>query len=1086
MRKSLRWLAVAVWVGLLGNAPAAVDFPGLKLAEGFNASLVAKPELGGNAVAICFDSQGRLYSVEANRRLTGTWGVTMSRWWSMEDYAGKTLEDRQAMYDRWTHIVPPAKLVRDADVLRRFTDADGDGIFDESKILREYRAPLDGNAAGIIARDQDLFVANAPSIWRLNDHGEQELLRGLGVRVGVYGHDLHGLVWGPDGRLYFSIGDRGFHLTSKEGKTFSAPTRGGVFRCFPDGSGLELIHVGLRNPQDLAFNEVGDLFTVDNDMGGVDKSRVVHVVEGGDSGWDASYQLTRNFREETKRHDHTEPPWFTENLWKTNHPGQPRWLHPPVGYLTHGPSGMEFDPGWGSPKQFRNSFYVCDFRGTSARSGIYSFHLGRDGAGYQMTRTNTFAWGILPADIEFGWDGRLYLADWIGGWGGNGQRRMVRLETTDGWSAADANEVTSIMRQGFSGRSAEELLHLLAHQDRRVRQFAQFELAARGDWRSANALFKTALFASRRATQLHGIWGLWQMGLAGHLDGEINSRLGSLLVYHDHEIRAQTARVLGDLRVSPAEKRLLPLLADPSARVRYFAAEALGKLKSKAAVSGMLDLLEVVGIEDRTEIHAIALALSRILPTADLVQLGVSARGRMAIVLALRHQTAPELRQYLRDPDSAIVHEAARAIHDLNITDAFPDLANPVGSRLFTDKTTPFPILHRVLNANFRLGTKRHAARLATLAANSDLSTELRLEALKSLEKWDAPSPFDRVTWHHRPITGKRAQDIGPFIQDTVRKYLFGKREKANAKLLAVAGRLAVKYDLIDPDSMNRFVRDTTLDEATRIEFLNRLVRDAGDRTEQICRPLLKDKLVGIRLAAAKPLLDRSDQAAEALITSTWKSKTVATRQSVLRTLAKVSTPFAHKFLSGQIGQDAPTALDALEAGLNSGQPALKKRAAEWLQNLRQGTNRLGEFALTLSGGDKAIGKRLFATHAIQCVRCHQIKGFGGDAGPELTKIGRTLKPDQLVESLIEPSARIAEGFGTFEFELKDGESIAGFVRSENNRQVELSLMDGRHLTILKKDIAARSTPKSAMPTMREVLTRKEIRDLVAYLTSLR
>lgn len=1066
-----------------GAIVAADDFPGLKLAEGFQATVVAKPKQSGNAVAICFDSQGRLYSVEANRRLTGTWGVTMSRWWSMEDYAGKTLAHRQAMYDRWSHIVPTAKLTRDADVLRRFIDTDGDGVFDQSKVLREYRAALEGNAAGIIARNGELYVANAPSIWRFGANGEKELFRGLGVRVGVYGHDVHGLVWGPGGRLYFSVGDRGFDVAGREGKRFSAPTRGGVFRCFPDGSGLELIHVGLRNPQDLAFNEQGDLFTVDNDMGGVDKSRVVHVVEGGDSGWDASYQLTRNFREETRRHDHTEPPWFMENLWQTNHPGQPQWLHPPVAYLTHGPSGMEFDPGWGSPDQYRNSFFVCDFRGASSRSGIYSFHLAPEGAGYRMIRTNTFAWGILPADIEFGWDGRMYLADWIGGWGGSGRRRIVRLQTDDGWSAGDAAEVTRIMREGFSQCPLRELIQMLEHQDRRVRQFAQFEMAERG-----GAQIEDAFFALLRGGKLNGVWGLWQQGLAGKLSQESELRLANGLDHKEEAIRAQVARVLGDLRIGEAEQNLIKRLADPVSRVRYFAAEALGKLKSKQAVPALLNQIRNLVGNDRTERHAVVVALSRILPSPELAKLAreSSTDVRMSVVLALRRQAAPELRLFLRDPDPGIVHETVRAIHDLPIPEALNEFANPDGSRLFAEGSTPFPIIHRILNANFRLGTRRHASRLATIASNTELSSAIRLEALKCLEKWNDPSPFDRVTWHHRPVENERETDIGPVIADTVRQYLFGSREKSEVKLLQVAGRLAVKHDLIDAAAMKKLVRDITLDETTRIKFLERLIHDAGDRPEQLCRPFLKDESVNLRLTAALPLLNRSDKSAEALITATWKSKSVAIRQSAIRTVAKATSPFASRFLADRVGKNAPTALDALEAGLGSADASLREAANNWLNTLRAATNRLGEFALTLTGGDKSTGKRIFATHAIQCVRCHQIKGFGGDAGPDLSKIGRTLKPDQLVEALIDPSARIAEGFGTFEFELKDGESIAGFVRSENDQAVVLALIDGREVSLAKKDIAARSSPKSSMPGMREVLTRSEIRDLVAYLGSLR
>ena len=77
---------------------------------------------------------------------------------------------------------------------------------------------------------------------------KQSLASGFGVRVGFLGHDLHGLRQGPDGRIYFSIGDRAASVTTKDGRKLHTPEYGTIYRCEPDGSDLELYHIdyGIR------------------------------------------------------------------------------------------------------------------------------------------------------------------------------------------------------------------------------------------------------------------------------------------------------------------------------------------------------------------------------------------------------------------------------------------------------------------------------------------------------------------------------------------------------------------------------------------------------------------------------------------------------------------------------------------------------------------------------------------------------------------------------------------------------------------------------------------------------------------------
>src|SRR5207249_9315728 len=137
-----------------------------------------------------------------------------------------------------------------------------------------FNTPADGLAAGILARKGDVWFAAVPNLWMLKEGDRKLLHTGFAVRLGFIGHDLHGLRFGPDGKLYFTMGDRGVHV-EKEGKVLlDNPDSGCVMRCNPDGSELELFCTGLRNPQELAFDAFGNLWTDDNNCDAGDQARL--------------------------------------------------------------------------------------------------------------------------------------------------------------------------------------------------------------------------------------------------------------------------------------------------------------------------------------------------------------------------------------------------------------------------------------------------------------------------------------------------------------------------------------------------------------------------------------------------------------------------------------------------------------------------------------------------------------------------------------------------------------------------------------------------------------------------------------------
>src|SRR5581483_2920738 len=287
--------------------------------------------------------------------------------WLDDDLACRTVADRVAMYKKYLGS-EFARYEVEHERVRRLVDRDGDGRADASTVFADgFNEPAAGIGAGILARKDDVWYACIPWLWKLRDtdgDGRADrrtlLHEGYGVHVGFLGHDLHGLTFGPDGRLYFSIGDRGFDVTTRDGRRLAVPDCGSVLRCFPDGTGLEVVATGLRNPQELAFDEYGNLFTVDNNSDSGDRARLVHIVEGGDSGWRIGYQFLER--------PNSRGPWNSEKMWDAGADEKPAFIVPPLANLSDGPSGLAYNPGTGLRGRDRGRFFLADFRGSSTRA----------------------------------------------------------------------------------------------------------------------------------------------------------------------------------------------------------------------------------------------------------------------------------------------------------------------------------------------------------------------------------------------------------------------------------------------------------------------------------------------------------------------------------------------------------------------------------------------------------------------------------------------------------------------------------------------------------------------------------------------
>ncbi|HUQ70757.1 MAG TPA: PVC-type heme-binding CxxCH protein, partial [Planctomycetaceae bacterium] len=810
---------------------AQLAIKSFKMPDGLTVTVAAAEPLLAQPVAFCFDEQGRVYVAETFRLNRGVEDNRGHMNWLTDDLAAQTVEDRRAYFKK--HFGDKiGEYAREHDRVRQLTDANGDGVFDVSTVFADgFNDLVDGIGSGVLAIDGSVYYTCIPHLWRLQDpngdgvaESKQSLHSGYGVRTAFVGHDMHGLTVGPDGKLYYSIGDRGYHVETPNG-LLHHPDQGAVFRCNLDGSDLEVVNTGLRNPQELAFDEFGNLFTGDNNSDGGDRARWVYLIEGSDTGWRMYYQYLSD-----------RGPWNRERLWHPQHSGQAAYLVPPIANFADGPSGLVHYPGVGLSERYRGHFFLADFRGSPANSGIRSFGLTQKGASFEMTDAHEFVWSILATDVDFGYDGRLYVSDWVDGWGQNGKGRLYRFESDEARRDPQIVRGLELFKTGLAKLSTAELAQLLSHPDYRVRQRSQFALAQRG---AKDELLKRAQSAGPARYRLHGVWGLGQVG---RKQPDILRELFPFLADADVELRANTARVLGDAKYQPAGERLLPLLTDANPRVRSLAAIAVGKLGTAGAQPALEQMLIHAGDDDPTLRHAAVMGLLGTCDTETLAGLHrhPQAAVRKGAVVALRRKSSPLLQQFLTDADPLVTLEAVRAIHDLPLTEAYPSIA-----ALVTQTNAHDELLRRAVNANFRLGEAAHVQAVAKFAANPSAKAALRMDAVAALNAWNDPPVLDRYLGDYRPLK-RAAVEMPPLLLPALPNLFAG-----SPALREAAAKLAAKYEIgAAGEFLAEMVTATDRAPSERVAALNALAVLKNERLPKLMETSLADQSPVVRSVA--------------------------------------------------------------------------------------------------------------------------------------------------------------------------------------------------------------------------------------------
>lgn len=1074
----------------------------------FEIKLFAAEPLLANPVAFAIDHRGRFYVAETFRLHFGVTDIRRHMNWLDDDLACRTVADRVAMYHKY--LGDDFKTYEEHhDRVRRIEDRDGDGVAETATTLADgFHNAADGIGAGVAVRGKHVWYTCIPDLWLLtdsNDDGRAEARRslstGYGIHVGFLGHDLHGARFGPDGKLYFSIGDRGLRVENG-GRLLDFPDSGTVLRCNADGSQLEVFASGLRNPQELAFDEYGNLFTGENNSDSGDKARFVYVMEGGDSGWRIGYQF---ITAPTAR-----GPWNTEKLWHPAWDGQAAYIVPPLLNLADGPSGLCYYPGTGLTDRYAGHFFLADFRGSSSNSGVRSFAAQPKGAGFEVVDSHEFVWGVEATDVDFGPDSNLYVSDWTVGWDTTGKGRIYRVSAKADAPSPQAVEVKRLLVEGFETRSTETLETLLTHRDMRVRQEAQFALADRAagrklldpdaktdaaatpDTKALDALVRVAARAPRDAdskpgqlARVHAIWGLGQVGRS---QPAAVTALAPLLKDADPEIRAQAAKVVGDARLAVAGEYLISLLADESPRVQSMAAIALGKLSRADAVPALLNAADKNADADPYLRHALVMGLAGAQGAG--VDAIVSARqhnsraARMAALLSLRRLADSRVELFLEDSDPFLVTEAARAIYDLPIESSLGKLAQKIEQPLLQE-----PAMLRALAANYRLGQPENARALASFAARADAAEVLRLEALSMLANWAKPSGRDKVVGLWRPLAPRDAEVAVAALRPMLPGIL-----TTNEKVRQAGAKVAAELGITEVGPLLVKIASNREESAvSRVEAIRALEQLADERAPAMMEMALADADGALRAQGQHMLAKFRPEGAVAALTEALAGGSLIEQQSALATLAEIGSDAADgvliAWLDKALAKQAPEelVLDILTACEKRPGEELKRRIAQYEAG-RAADDPLSAYREALAGGDAARGKKIFFEKAdVSCLRCHKIGDRGSEVGPELNKVAADKPRTYLLESIVDPNRQIAKGFETVVLATDDAKVHIGILKAEDDQQVRLITAEGQTIVVPKASIEERSRGQSAMPDrIPKQLTKAELRDLVEYLSTLK
>ncbi|MFM7091024.1 MAG: heme-binding protein, partial [Bacteroidota bacterium] len=502
-------------------------------------------------------------------------------------------------------------------------------------------------------------------------------------------------------------------------------------------------------------------------------------------------------------------------------------------------------------------------------------------------------------------------------------------------------------------------------------------------------------------------------------------------------------------------------------------------------IKAILTVVEKNKDEDVYLRHAAVLALSRIGEVEPIVQLKSNANKslRLLAVLVLRKWRHNEMASFLNDEDEYIVTEAARAINDdLSIIPALPALAGMLGQSRFTNE----PLIRRAINACLRVGGEKELDLLIAYAEKDNIPEDLKAEALSVIGTWANPSVLDRVDGRFR---GELKRDAG-LVNAKIKNKMVAFLQSNNPAVLISSVKLLSELNIIDYNEKLANIFSSSDSPEVRAAILTSLASLKYLSIADLVKKGISDKDRIVRTTSLGLInkLNVNKDELSLIINPVFEKGSFQEQQQLFKVFSQMPIDNTRVVLTELIDKMADAKLspnvklDLIESVEATKDADLLLK----LDKIKGKGSETDQYNEALYGGNVREGRNIFLNNsAAQCIRCHAVGEGGSLVGPNLKDIGKSLSREQILQSLIEPSARIAPGYGVVSLVLTDGQEVSGVLMRENDEELLLKTSAAEPLRVQLSRIKHRENYPSAMPAMGSVLTKREIRDLVEYLSSI-